>query len=1738
MSDRSLTDTQKNSGGGARPRALIRGARAALATALVAGLVLTGATAANADGVGGGGVGGGGGGGQIASQYWLYSGDNLDATTGEPFQGWGQQSIDTFADAMEQQGGWANGVGGNRSGLQAACTQALDQANSRSSSANPKSRVVQVGVSVDYQNGGWWMGWGGDQATMRQWYQEQTDTNYWQPNFPGHSASLLSLVHDAFQAAVTPTPRIVCVALNMEEVVNYDLSISTDKAATFSQAGTTNAVRDTIHASASNAIRENVTAKVELNWGGVEGNGKAVTKNVSIANNGDTSSPSFSPSDFGWSSWPSGKFWFDVTVDKQGQMNSAVSHGGSGDSRENWTASRIAPAKTITSGPADDELADNEVLTSGMSYNAKITAAPNGWASSMTISDTTSTDKVYIGDDASDVASNAYVLDPSGNKVSGASIKIDRGTSGKVTVSGTVTNIPAGNQSRLYTLVVPTYLQPTKSDYTITDSSKVCYTSGQTDCISGNSKTTRKVTPAPNKVWVLDQNGALSAADPSKTNQAGVDNKVFAPGSDIGAVVNGSIPAKLAENLSSYTLTDDWSGAKTYVDFSDASKARVFQDGVDVTRNFTITVKNSVTTATAKPAFLSTTKGLAKDSSMKLYVAGQFRTDYTSIKPTSLTNSGSEQYNNESIDTNSPAVFTVTPNPDKAWVLDKDGGLSTVDSSKSNAVGADGKIFLAGDAVSAVINGKIPANLGAALKSYTISDDWSDASKYVDFSDVSQAKVYYNGADVTKAFTVNIANHKTTATAKPAFLAGTAGLAKDASVKLIISGAFRTDFDTNGKVVSLTNSGSEAWNGKEVATNSPPVFTWTPDPNKQVLGSSEESGDKTYADINGAAVWPGQKLEYSVGVDLRVPTGTARGVKSLAVQDVYDPYFTPQKSSVEFWDSRDASNPKPVAKSNYSLTFDEAEHSFTATFKQSWIDAQVQNSGANSNWLTQGWLTMRFAGAVSKSVAAGSTVSNVAYQIINGAKTASDVPTVKIPTVTPDKDALASSGADIDGKTVVTGDKIVYRLTLDGGPARKDLAYNVHKLGIVDDYDDEYVSVDPTAITVTNKATGEDVTGKFNVQVKDGIAYVFAKTVDTEGAYGGTIPGDPQPDDLKAFDEKAISPLEDPIIDQSLLGQQYFVTLPAVVTKADAGHVITNTARQNIQNTMFVTKTVSNPVAPIDPSKDLVIDPSTKDESKDGTEVRMNTVFNYRLNSSTIPGNRAYAASQWSVSDSFDAVHDQYTGTWAVYANTDLFDGDTKLFGKGDLIQQSPAADAVEDGEPSAGYFDVSFDHPSATFTATATEKYLDLVEADGDHENGWSIYTKMVRVAPGKGIVNTAKESYNDFERASNEVSTFTIEYPAIAVQKFTTSEGATKGVHASADAAYTMTAEQLATSKDVAGQQNGVPVDITFQNTGDVPLEDVQIADVTQTDMHGELQSLMCLAPQDPTAPALIQGDTKLAADSDGMIWVTPATISELSLNGAVDCRATLRDMEPGMLHASTVVVSGKSIFSDTTVKADATWFARAVSAPSVTIREYTLDEGAAKGDRNLPTQALDLSPTEGKSGVRVAVAVKNNGNEDLSGVAVTTATTGKTTGKIGDLHLLVAAPDGAKDTLTVDGKRYVEKPAAELEGLKTGEQALLVGTLTGVKEGTSHASVASVTGAGAYSGTKVTASDPWNAKLAAPVVEPPKPPVKAGAVTGTPVTAHQDRSSLLGSAALLLLAAVIAAWVVRRRMRWDRG
>ena len=77
------------------------------------------------------------------------------------------------------------------------------------------------------------------------------------------------------------------------------------------------------------------------------------------------------------------------------------------------------------------------------------------------------------------------------------------------------------------------------------------------------------------------------------------------------------------------------------------------------------------------------------------------------------------------------------------------------------------------------------------------------------------------------------------------------------------------------------------------------------------------------------------------------------------------------------------------------------------------------------------------------------------------------------------KDTQKDPTISIDGKTALLGDEIYYRVDID---ARQDnQAYKVWRLGMTDDYDDEYLKLDATNVEITDE-TGKDVTSKFNIR--------------------------------------------------------------------------------------------------------------------------------------------------------------------------------------------------------------------------------------------------------------------------------------------------------------------------------------------------------------------------------------------------------------------------------------------------------------------------------------------------------------------------------------------------------------------------------------------------------------------------------------------------------------------------------
>lgn len=921
------------------------------------------------------------------------------------------------------------------------------------------------------------------------------------------------------------------------------------------------------------------------------------------------------------------------------------------------------------------------------------------------------------------------------------------------------------------------------------------------------------------------------------------------------------------------------------------------------------------------------------------------------------------------------------PDPNKAWVLNKDGSLvwDVNDPQKTNNVGADQKTFNHGDKVGAVVNGHFPANMDDNLDRYVLIDNWAKAAKYVDFRGAHEsAKVYVSIAgkweDKTKFFDFKTEGTKTIATAKEGALkdggiltAGTKLLKADVAVKLVIEGKFYPVNDgtnTHGDTIKLFNEGAEIYNNEEIETNVPPVFIWNPNPDKDVLGQAGQAGPNTDQSINENKVLPGQKLQYRVGVDMNLPNNTDRAyeLKRFDIVDNYDKNFILNKKSIKIVDNRNRS--RVIPRSQYKIVFDDAKHSFTISFSKEWMDKEAKNAShmdkAEQN--KTDWLTLTFDGKVSDSIAGGTEVKNQAFQVVNDSTTPTNWVTNEVPPTEPKKEDLNEAGEDINGKTVITGDKIVYRVTLDASPlpanadSKEKLAYWVHKLGITDDYDEEYLGLDASGVKIIQADTGKDVTGEFNIQVKNGKAFAFAKTHDYTNEEGVVIKGDPQPADLEAYDKAPIKPDMDPIIDQSLMGHKYWVYLTTQVKKSKDGYVIRNQAIQNLENMRQVTNVVHNPLKEINPKKDVVVDIKGDAKSINNSTVKLDGVFAYKLSSSILPANRANKTSQWSITDDYNEKADQYTGQWTVLAERDIFDENGNVvFAKGATIAKAT--------NPLASVFDASGEHVNAKVDLTSGGKVVlkagqSIKEADkAIFEMGEKsakvnadVFAGKEKVLPAGSVLNfedLKKATTSDgktYFKVTEKGGIVTIEagkdlFDLVNTTKSMASEqgwsayigmrrisvGTIKnkhtetynGVKRDSNEVVTRTPENPAISvikwdkdsgkqagdrndaKDALTVKGNQVIMFTIKNTGDVPLVDVKLADKTVKG-SGHIQGIKC---PDSLAKGLKVGEE-------------------------VTCQGNLTGVKPGETHTDIATVTGKSFYSGKQVSASDPWNGKGVA------------------------------------------------------------------------------------------------------------------------------------------------------------------------------------------------------------------
>ena len=1372
----------------------LRVAVAALtAVATLAGGGMVAATAM-ADGGGGWAPGSGGSvGGAVIG--WAYEDNNNG--------GFGGATLDAFKKAVAKMGATYNNYnGGADKAANTAITMANNECVARFNDKHPgetaNCRMVAVGVVAtptthSYSGEGF--------ATASYW------SDAWNKNIaPGvyRNNGVSYDTNDGFSDAPersvdsiaasqwNHSPVAIVIMLNQYEPVqpNYHLSVSTQAAEMSGQSGDTKDASDVITLSSDGSKTENVNGTATLHWRGIDGTEKTVAKQFTASNKGSaTVSASFKEMDASWESWPAGKRWWDVDVAKQGNMAEAVSHKGEHDGKESGEKTTTPPEKWLTNEAGDTVRDGNDSIASGSLYTAHIKAHSNA-SGKFWIYDTIETKDVVIGGTEQDDVSKVTVTDANGNIVP-ADISIDDSIDGKRVVKAHATAPHSG----LYTLNVPQSAKPTGGDYEINDGSVACWngdngTGSLADCQTGNSDSVGKVTPTPDKVWVLDESGALVAEDKQWTNQQGVDQKTFLVGDQVGVVVNGSIPAHLLNPLASYSITDDLTGSNQWIDWK---SGKVFVDGKDETANFTIAIdrKAGTATATAKSSYIAKTMFRNSASKVRFYLTGTIKKGATEGKKIQLTNKAYEKWNNETRPTNEPPVFVWTPNPNKAWAMKVGGKWQlTVDPTKSDKVGGDDKYYRLGDEVAAVISGTLPTGLGR-VPEIAWTDDFANVDSILDLKDTSNIKVYEQdttdeanasvndlnktGRDVTDQFDITAEGTKVTVSAKDSYEAAQKDLKTAKQISVVIP--FDVNFDTvkllesygkaegdelntcaDPKGDDLDNKGGQTVGGSTVDTNTPKICVTVPPIHKQVIAESSQGGDQSSIDTK--TVFPGQTVEYTVRVDPQIPADQAYSVTAIKLSDTYSEYTTANKQTLEI---TDLGTGGIIPKSAYKVQWDEKAHSFEATFTKDWVAANWK-AGSNPRVL------LRFEAKVNEDAPTDKTVGNKAALTVNNGVTPSNKVENEPPVIKPSKqDTQKDPTINIDGKTALLGDEIYYRVTLD---ARQDnQAYKVWRLGMTDDYDDEYLKLDATNVEITDE-TGKDVTDKFNIQDKDGALYAYAKLVDTEiPATGETVKGDPQPEDLKTYSESdEHDPLTQPAIDQTLLGHTYTVTMPMTVIKVTDGYNVKNKATQVLNKIRKDTNEVTNPLKPINPAKDVTV--KVGGASANGKSIYKGRSFLYQLDSSILPANRAYPqVDKWDIVDSLDPAFDEYTGQWAVYATRDLLSGGEALASKGDRI----AGSGFDSSKLGGDLFTLS----AATVdgrnvvTIEATDRYRALV-SDDSHEAGWRAYIQCKRLAVTDRHENQFTEHYNDKTLESNVVWTRTPDMtPSIDVQKWDRKSG-----------------------------------------------------------------------------------------------------------------------------------------------------------------------------------------------------------------------------------------------------------------------------------------------------------------------------------------------------------------------------
>ena len=449
-------------------------------------------------------------------------------------------------------------------------------------------------------------------------------------------------------------------------------------------------------------------------------------------------------------------------------------------------------------------------------------------------------------------------------------------------------------------------------------------------------------------------------------------------------------------------------------------------------------------------------------------------------------------------------------------------------------------------------------------------------------------------------------------------------------------------------------------NKYEVYSNT--VTTKTPKPPKPVKAVLDRSGK----DINGATTFD-RNVTFRLVTDYSPYTKTlasaqALGKKFAILDDVQDGAFSVYQGNIKMTAAgQDVKNLFDM----YHVLSDKGR---TDAIKNILKELNLSPKGEFYMWVPKDNAAY-YKNYVSKGknvtidlpakllVKAGEKVKNNFKQIDFGNSYQSNLVTVEVPNVKPEKHVLDRTGKKVlDGKEVQLGELIQYLLDGVTVPEKHDTLYQYDGVDKLDTKHDRYTGNWKGIIKGTEYTAEKELVLPYDVTLKNGKVIKAGDKISKGSSYAFTFEFNQGTN--SEFIKKLVTVKWDAkggqwsyVINQDFLNSlgvkgsfdaDFYIEVERIETGDKIENTFINIVNKQEMTAKVITRT-PEPPKPKHPEKHAL--DKTGQKVLDGKEVQLGELIQYLLDGATIP-ERHHTLYQYDGVDKLDTKHDRYTGNW------------------------------------------------------------------------------------------------------------------------------------------------------------------------------------------------------------------------------------------------------------------------------------------------------------------------------------------------------------------------------------------------------------------------------------------------------------------------------------------------------------